>query len=187
MAVDPGARAAELPGSGVLIVGYGNPLRSDDGVGPAIAERLASDPRFAGADVRTQHQLTPELALDASGAQLLLLVDADDTLAPGEVAVRELVGADAGEDGGGGLAGRVEEGGPPLTHHVDPVSLLALAAQLWGAAPHAVVAGVGPASLELGDRLTPAVEAAIPQAVDAFALVVARFAATPAAERPGKA
>lgn len=186
MAVDPGARAAGLPGSGVLIVGYGNPLRSDDGVGPAIAERLASDPRFAGADVRAEHQLTPELALDASTARLLLLVDADDALAPGEVAVRELRAAGSGEDGGGGLAGRVEEAGPPLTHHVDPASLLALAAQLWGAAPRAVVAGVGPASLELGDRLTPVVEAAVPRALDALATALARLSGEPPAGAAGE-
>ena len=33
-----------------LVIGYGNPLRSDDGVGWHVAERLADDPRLAGVD-----------------------------------------------------------------------------------------------------------------------------------------
>ncbi len=160
---------ASAPADGVLIVGYGNPLRSDDGVGPVVAERLASDPRFAGADVRAEHQLTPELALDASRSWLLVLVDAAEGVAVGEVVIREL--GPAGSAGGAeaGLAGRVEEGGPPLTHHVDPAALLGLAGELWGAVPRTILVGIGPASLELGEDLTPEVEAAVPRAIDAIA------------------
>ena len=49
---------------GVLVIGYGNVLRSDDGVGWHVTERLASDARFASVTVLQRHQLTPELALD---------------------------------------------------------------------------------------------------------------------------
>jgi hydrogenase maturation protease len=210
MAADPGTRAATSPGSGsgasafvatspgsgsglgsgpaagVLIVGYGNPLRSDDGVGPVVAERLASDPRFAGADVRAEHQLTPELALDASNSWLLVLVDAAEGVAAGEVAIRELGrGGSAGAEGG--LAGRFEEGGPPLTHHVDPAALLGLAAELWGAAPRTILVGIGPASLDLGERLTMEVEAAVPRAIDAVADMMAALRDARAAGGAGDA
>ena len=34
----------------ILVIGYGNVLRSDDGIGWHVAERLAEDPRFDGVD-----------------------------------------------------------------------------------------------------------------------------------------
>lgn len=143
---------------GVLVVGYGNELRSDDGIGPAVVAHLAHDRRFRDVDVRAAHQLTPELALDASGAALLVLVDAATDAPAGEVAVRRL---DPGE-----AAGDV------LTHHVDPAGLVGLAREIWGAAPPVVIVSVGVASLDVGDRLSPAVEAAIPRAADAVALAI---------------
>lgn len=143
---------------GVLVIGYGNALRTDDGVGPAVAERLADDPRLRGVDVRAAHQLTPELAFDASGASLLVLVDAAADLPAGEVTVRRL---DAGA-----VAGDV------MTHHLDPAGLVGLARELWGTAPPVVLVSVGVSSLELGDTLTADVEEAIPRAVDAVAAII---------------
>ncbi|MFN8631623.1 MAG: hydrogenase maturation protease [Chloroflexota bacterium] len=171
---DTDAAVGVGPAARVLIVGYGNPLRSDDGVGPAVAERLMADPRFDGAEVRTAHQLTPELAMDASEVEVLVLIDAADGVPPGEVVVRDL--AQPGREGiaDGGSAGRVEEAGPPLTHHVDPSSLVALAAELWGASPRTIMVGVGPASFDLGEALTPTVEAAVPRAVEAVAAALSR-------------
>lgn len=143
---------------GVLVIGYGNALRTDDGVGPAVAERLADDPRLRGVDVRAAHQLTPELAFDAIGASLLVLVDAAADLPAGEVTVRRL---DAGA-----VAGDV------MTHHLDPAGLVGLARELWGTAPPVVLVSVGVSSLELGDTLTADVEEAIPRAVDAVAAII---------------
>jgi len=177
--------AGAEPGAGVLVVGYGNPLRSDDGVGPLVAERLAADPRLRGADVRAEHQLTPELALDASRVALLVLVDAADGVPAGEVVVRELAPAVAAGSAARGSAGGIEEGGAPLTHHVDPAALLGLARELWGAAPRTVLVGVGPASLELGDTLTAQVEAAVPRAVEAVVAVVAAVVGQATASRRG--
>ena len=139
---------------GGLIVGYGNELRSDDGVGPAVAASLLDDPRLRVAQVRAAHQLTPELALDASSVALLVLVDAAADAPAGEVAVRHLDPA-------------AETTGEVMTHHLDPAGLIGLARELWGEAPPVVVVSVGIASMDVGDRLSPAVEAAIPRAVDA--------------------
>jgi hydrogenase maturation protease len=144
---------------GVLIVGYGNGLRSDDGVGPAVAAHLAADPRLHGAEVLAAHQLTPEMAFDASRVSLLVLVDAAADVPAGEVAVRRL-----DPDGGAG--------GEPMTHHTDPAGIVGLAAELFGAAPRVVIVSVGAASLDLGDGLSAAVEAAVPQAVDAVLAAV---------------
>ncbi len=134
----------------VLVVGYGNPLRTDDGAGPAVAERVAADPRMAGVDVRTAHQLTPELAVDAASASLLILVDAAEGPPPGEVSVRH-VEASGDAD-------------PSMTHHLEPQSLLGLALGLFGAAPPTVVISIGVRSLEVGEQLTPEVEAGVADA-----------------------
>ena len=61
---------------GALVVGYGNVLRSDDGVGWQVADILTDDARLAGATILRCHQLTPELALDVSRASVVVLVDA---------------------------------------------------------------------------------------------------------------
>jgi hydrogenase maturation protease len=143
---------------GVLVVGYGNDLRTDDGVGPAVAARLADDPRLAGAEVRSMHQLTPELAFDASRVSLLVLVDAAADVAAGEVVVTHL--------------DPMTVAGEALTHHLDPVGLVGLAQELWGAAPTVIVVSVGVSSLEIGDRLSPVVEGAVPRAADAVAAII---------------
>ena len=48
--------------SRILIIGFGNPLRSDDGVGWRAAEELEHKLSGSGVEVITCHQLTPELA-----------------------------------------------------------------------------------------------------------------------------
>ena len=143
----------------VLVVGFGNALRSDDGVGWHVAERLADDPRFAAVDVLRRHQLTPELALDVSRASFVIFVDASRA-APGLLAIEPVERA----------AGR---GVAAWTHHFDPATLLALAADLYGATPDAVAVSVGVASLEMGESLSPAVEGAMDRVADAVAGLVA--------------
>jgi hydrogenase maturation protease len=76
--------------AGALVVGYGNSLRSDDGIGWHAAGRLATDPRLAGARVLAQHQLVPELAADVSQASLVVLVDATTDGDPGSLLVRRV-------------------------------------------------------------------------------------------------
>jgi len=51
--------------------------------------------------------------------------------------------------------------------------LLALAGELTGAVPEAVAIVIGVADLQLGEGLSPAVEAALPQVVDMVSDLVA--------------
>ena len=147
---------------GVLVVGYGNALRTDDGLGWHVAERLADDPRLAGATVLRRHQLTPELALDISEATLLVLVDASHGPAAGEVSVERLEPTgDAGTSG------------TTWSHHLTPATLVDLARELYGRAPDVFVVGCGVASVEMGDELSPEVRDALPRVVDAVADLVA--------------
>lgn len=147
------------PAGGVLVVGYGNTLRTDDGVGWAVADVLARDPRMRGADVRAVHQLAPELALDVSRASLVVLVDAALDGAPGSVAVQPVDASPAA--------------GSAWSHHLGPGELVALARELWGPAPPVFLVSVGAASLEVGEGLSPVLEAAVPRVVDEIAAIVA--------------
>ena len=52
----------------LLVIGVGNPLREDDGVGWRLAEALAQ----AGVEVHTCHQLLPELAAELGRVDLVL-------------------------------------------------------------------------------------------------------------------
>ena len=66
-----------------LIIGYGNPLRGDDGVGWEVASRLAVIIPSEAAHILTVHQLTPELAESVSEADLVIFIDASDVGEPG--------------------------------------------------------------------------------------------------------
>jgi hydrogenase maturation protease len=83
--------AADGRNTGILVIGYGNPLRTDDGLGWHVAIRLSRDPRLAGVEVLPCFQLTPGLAVDLSYASLVALIDARrDRRAAGTIAVRRI-------------------------------------------------------------------------------------------------
>lgn len=123
-----------------LVIGFGNTLRGDDGAGVVVAEML----RGSDADVVVCCQLTPELAEAISHASLVVFVDCDADLTPGEVRVRDVKSAD--------------ESAAALIHQFDPAALMRLARELYGAAPKARIVGIGPESCELSETLSPAAE-----------------------------
>lgn len=134
--------------SHLLIIGYGNPLRGDDGVGWHAAERLAASLPDRNAVILTSHQLTPEMAEAVSRAGLVIFLDAACDRPPGEVALRRLEPDPAPSD--------------TFSHQLTPEALLALANTLCGNCPEAVLLTVGAESLECGDTLSPAVASALP-------------------------
>lgn len=146
--------------AGVLVVGVGNPLRGDDGIGPAVAIALHEELSAAGAVVLELHQLTPEIALDLAAARLLVLVDAAADRPAGEVSVEPL--EPDGED----------HGGSGLSHGIDVHSLLAMAELLYRARPRAVLVSVGAASFEPGVAFSVPLREALPRACDAVRRVV---------------
>jgi hydrogenase maturation protease len=139
----------------VLIIGYGNALRRDDGLGWHAAGLLADDPRLAGATILRRHQLTPELALDVSGAARVIFVDASNA-APGSVAIEPIAATPA-------------SAAPGWSHHVDPSVLLALARDLYGSSPEAFAVSTGAADLGLGEDLSETVADVLPAVLGAVA------------------
>jgi hydrogenase maturation protease len=124
----------------VLVVGCGNELRGDDGLGPAVVKAVAS---LGLPQVKcvALHQLLPELAEQLAEADLAVFVDA--RIRPGGQAVQ---------------ATRVEpaESAGVMAHAADPRALLALAREVYGRAPEAWLVAVAGHDFDWGERLSPA-------------------------------
>jgi len=147
----------------VLILGYGNTLRRDDGAGAVAARLLAADPRLQRdeVEVREAYQLLPEISMDLAEATLVVFVDADARGLPGSIEIQPVEPETAARED---ADARSEPGAS--SHHVGGGELVALAAALTGRAPKAVAIGIGVADLEMGEGLSPAVEAALPRVVE---------------------
>lgn len=59
----------------ILMIGYGNPCRVDDGIGPALAERTLNE-CSEDLDVESDYQLSIENALDVSRNDIVIFADA---------------------------------------------------------------------------------------------------------------
>ncbi len=130
----------------ILLIGYGNPLRGDDGVGWRIVE--AVDALALPVETAAVHQLTPEWAEPISRADLVIFADAAAVGAPGEVALFPL------------RPGAARQG----THETTAEGLLAAAAELFGRCPLAYMVTVAGGSFELSEALTGPVEQAVAEA-----------------------
>jgi hydrogenase maturation protease len=141
----------------ILIVGYGNDLRSDDGAGRVVASQIEAID-LPGVAVKSQSQLTPELALDITQADLVVFVDADVNRK--EMAVLPV---QAGE-----------RGSPSMSHHTDPAALLLLARDLGREPPNAYAVSIPASNLELGFDLSSTTATAVEEAVDAIVRIVSQ-------------
>jgi hydrogenase maturation protease len=122
----------------VVVLGFGNPLRGDDGVGWVVAETAAQ--RWPGRLlVRTGQQLVPEWAADLSGADVVYFVDASVDV---DQAVMEVLSVD-------------EVSTPMDSHDLSPARLMLLARAAFGQAPRGVVLHVPAVNFEFGDTLSP--------------------------------
>jgi len=59
----------------VLVIGYGNPGRLDDGLGPAFADAIAGEP-LSGVTVDSNYELTVEDSDAVSRHKVTIFVDA---------------------------------------------------------------------------------------------------------------
>ena len=146
-----------------LILACGNTLRSDDGVGPRLAEW--AEQRFEKNEsvrVVARQQWTPDLAEEISIAESVLFVDSSSKSLPGCV---DLVPVEPRESCNGST-----------THHLDANDLMGLARELYGSrSAHSMLLTVGAGSMELGEIFTDRVEAALPRAQGVLEKAVLRF------------
>ena len=125
-----------------VILAWGNTVRTDDAVGPAVAERLrvalAGD---ASVEVHVTTQLGPELAEVLAGADRALFIDAHVDPAADPIVLEPLAPASGAEVG--------------LNHQMPPGHLLALAQSLYGRAPKACLLTVRAHDTTFGETLSP--------------------------------
>jgi hydrogenase maturation protease len=140
-----------------LILGYGNTLRKDDGLGVYAALALASLTLPADVEVCTYQQLSPELSPILAEMDHAIFIDAAMASSgekPGTLLTRDLRPRTTQPSG--------------ITHHFDPETLLAMAESLYGHAPQATLFTITAASFDLEEGLSPEVTAALPILVESI-------------------
>jgi hydrogenase maturation protease len=140
----------------VVVIGYGNTLRGDDGIGIAVAEAIAA---LGLPEVRAiaVPQLTPELTELLAEVRLAVFVDATAEEADG-VEVLPMGPADVA---------------PSLGHMSNPRALLALTRAIYGAFPRAWLVRVHAIHFPFGEGLSPGAGRGVTEAVRAVAQLVA--------------
>lgn len=127
--------------SKILVVGYGNPLRADDGLGCHVARQighhLRGDDRV---EVLPCHQLAPEIAEQIAAAEFVIFVDASTEGEPGTITQTTVV-ADTGFKGEFG-------------DHMTPGTLLAAAKTLYGPCPPAVMFAMTGWCFDFGEHMS---------------------------------
>lgn len=150
----------------ILIVAYGNPLRSDDGVAWRAADALEGNLPKPDVEVLRLHQLGPELADTASRSECVIFIDAasEPSSLPGEIRVEQVP-----------LVPIDPEAASRFSHVLSPQAVMTLAESLYGAKPKAILVTVTGASFEHGESLSPPVQAALPVVTQRVAAIVQGF------------
>ncbi|MCX7682509.1 MAG: hydrogenase maturation protease [Anaerolineae bacterium] len=149
----------------ILVCGFGNVYRRDDGAGYAVInalrERLGRPPLDLLDDGFTDlghtldtivlHQLMPELAETLADYDLVVFIDAHMGNVAEEVREERLEAAHR----------------TPFVHHqMHPATLLALAQQMYGRAPVGILLSVRGYDFDFGTGLSPETAALVPWAVE---------------------
>jgi len=132
-----------------LVIGYGNTLRGDDGVGPRVAEAIEKM-NLSGVVTLICQQLSPEHADPISRAKQVVFVDAAVD-APNEVRLRKL---------------EANESSQLMAHAADPRTLLALARDVFGQVPVAWWLTIPAVKLGFSEELSPEAQHGFSEAVE---------------------
>lgn len=133
----------------LLVIGYGNTLRRDDGVGPRVAEAVEAL-HLPGVRTLACQQLSPEHAEPISRADKVVFVD-------------------AAVDGSKEVQWRKLEPGETsqlMAHAADPCTMLALSRDVFGQTPQAWWLTIPAVNLDFSEELTPEAQRGFEEAVE---------------------
>ncbi|MDB9313423.1 hydrogenase maturation protease [Spirulina sp. CS-785/01] len=133
-----------------LVIGYGNTLRSDDGAGQAVAERVDRW-QTPEVDSLSVHQLTPELADTIAQSQTVIFVDVQRS------------------EENTSLQCYAIEPNPSktsLAHSTSPQALLSLTQHLYNATPNAYWLLIPAVNFDFGETFSPTTQQGIQEAVE---------------------
>jgi hydrogenase maturation protease len=141
--------------SQILIIGYGNTLRNDDGVGVRVAE-IIEEKQWPNTRVIATHQLTPELAADIADSHLVIFVDAvfSNSL---DIQIQRLESSLKWNN---------------LGHAESPQSLLALAKFIDRKTPTAWGVFIPAIDCEFGEELSPVTQKGLEMAIEAIQKII---------------
>lgn len=125
----------------IYVYGFGNPGRQDDGLGPAIIEKLENE-KIQGIKTDCNYQLNIEDADNIAGCEFVIFVDAS---------------IDADEP----FSFRRIEPAAEITfttHSMSPESVIALCTDIHGSAPEAYVLAIRGYEWEFLEGLSPEAE-----------------------------
>ncbi len=132
-----------------VVIGYGNPLRGDDGVAWKVIEHLTPLVEELPVELIKEHQLTPEMAESIHNADLVVFVDASVEGRPGtwrSEALRLTKSHQA----------------PPLGHHFDIEGLLSYCKAVYNHCPNTVVVSIVAESFDFKEQLSPSIDKILP-------------------------
>jgi hydrogenase maturation protease len=139
----------------ILLIGYGNTLRNDDGVGVRIAEIIAQE-NLPNVQVIATHQLTPELAADIANVSLVIFVDA--VLSQhSDIQIEKLAAVSQWNN---------------LGHAESPASLLALTEAIYQQTPIAWGVFIPAINCEFGEELSPITQKGLTKAIEAIKKII---------------
>ena len=141
----------------ILVIGYGNPLRGDDGFG-SLAARYLEERQIPALEVLILHQLNPELAELLRGRNHVIFLDAVAGDDPGTLCATGVEPCDLSSSG---------------MHHFEPGSLLALSRAIYGEAPQATLITATACSFDHGDEISSELREAAARAAEAIASAAA--------------
>lgn len=134
----------------MLVIGYGNTLRGDDGIGYLAAQELRRTVNNKDVRIIACQQLTPELSKDASDAERVVLIDATRRSSPGNITTRKILPTKTP---------------PTFTHELSPETLLACSQELYATCPETFLISVTGKSFQLGEGLSHQVAKVKPELI----------------------
>ena len=133
----------------VLVLGFGNPGRQDDGLGAAAAQQVEAL-KLPGVACDANYQLNIEDALACARHDIVIFVDAAETVRRPFTLMRI----------------KPEASYPPMSHSLAPAAVLSLCFSLYGRTPEAHLLAIRGYSWDIGEGLSPRAKANLGQAVE---------------------
>ena len=152
----PSGKGEPVKASGkVMVFGYGNPGRQDDGAGPYIAQKV-EELDLPWVETDANYQLQIEDAASIREYDLVIFVDADCG-GKEPFSVRKL---------------SPESGLSYTTHHMGPESILGLCEKVYGVSPYALLVGIRGYGFDIHEGLTETAEKNAEGAFDYITLLL---------------
>ena len=149
----------------ILLMGYGNVLRTDDAIGHVLARAMWQRLNQTVEELRVYllHQLTPEMVVRIAGASYVIFIDAREGGKPGTVICES-------------VSPQINEGA--FTHNTDPAALLNAAYEWYGATAEGLLISVVGASFDYGEELSYDLNVLLPTIIDEVEALIRSYIST---------